>query len=603
MLTVPKNCSHRMVALLLVAMTWSMPIPSASGQTPSEITSAAVESGDPFSDAECRIVLASLLPKSSKASTQHALKDIAERRDKRFIAPLIDLLRFAKRPSEYRPIVAVLRELTGEPLSHEERPWRDLVIWYGQRESLQPPPGYAAWKGALHAQLVDPRFRQFLYEDVPTRVRLEEVVWGGVKVDGIPALENPRMLPADRGGYLDEAEPVFGVSINGDHRAYPLRILDWHEMANDLVGGKPVALAYCTLCGAAILYDTTVGGQTYDFGSSGFLFRSNKLMYDRQTNSLWNHLTGEPVIGPLAESGITLETLPVVSTSWGRWREQHPDTKVVALATGHKRKYVPGAYYGAYFASPGTMFPVWRQDDTHGLKEQLFALRIGTSAKAYPLSEIAEAGGIIHDKVGSIFVVVLGPKRADPMALPPAWRDALPQTDGPATVEHVGDLSTDTIRTLLGRKPKLIRGMDAAFLLGLDTPTRLEVLTELSPDGRSADRRGRPRLERSLRNEVALRGLINEVRAYERGHHRFRFADAEVETGDTDGPGARSELVDERGITWRVGEDALSNPDGEQLPRIGGHLVYWFGWRAFYPDGAVYQSSPESDTPGVDPDG
>lgn len=110
------------------------------------------------------------------------------------------------------------------------------------------------------------------------------------------------MRLATEADYLSDHEPVFGVSINGDQRAYPLRILDWHEMANDVVGGRPVARAYCTLCGSGILYDATAAGQTYVFGSSGFLFRSNKLMYDRTTNTLWNRLTGEPVIGKLVGS-------------------------------------------------------------------------------------------------------------------------------------------------------------------------------------------------------------------------------------------------------------------------------------------------------------
>ena len=130
------------------------------------------------------------------------------------------------------------------------------------------------------------------------RIRLEEVVWGGVQFDGIPSLDNATMINADKADYLLDTDLVFGIEINGDARAYPLRIMGWHEMANDVIGGVPVALAYCTLCGSGILYETLLEGSDDPlvFGSSGLLYRSNKLMFDRTTNSLWNQFSGEPVV-------------------------------------------------------------------------------------------------------------------------------------------------------------------------------------------------------------------------------------------------------------------------------------------------------------------
>ena len=132
-----------------------------------------------------------------------------------------------------------------------------------------------------------------------------------------------------------KVQSIYGISLNGDDRAYPLRIMDWHEMANDIVGGVPVSLAYCTLCGAGIAFDGRVPAgdssesTTYTFGSSGFLYRSNKLMYDRQSRTLWNQFTGQPVLGPLADEDISLELLPVVLTTWKDWVDQHPDTQVL----------------------------------------------------------------------------------------------------------------------------------------------------------------------------------------------------------------------------------------------------------------------------------
>ena len=231
----------------------------------------------------------------------------------------------------------------------------------GQRD-IQPPPGFVGWKGALLAR-IDPRFSDFLQDDFAYSLRPEEIVWGGVSVDGIPALDNPRMVPSDDedAEYITLDEPVFGLYINGDARAYPLRILDWHEMANDVVGDVPVSIAYCTLCGAAIAYDGRASnGETYTFGSSGFLYRSNKLMYDRQTRTLWNQLTGEPVLGELVGEDVGLTILPIVLTSWKSWLEQHPDTLVLSLNTQFGRTYELGAAYGNYFASSDTMFPVWQ---------------------------------------------------------------------------------------------------------------------------------------------------------------------------------------------------------------------------------------------------
>jgi hypothetical protein len=202
---------------------------------------------------------------------------------------------------------------------------------------------------------------------------------------------------------------VFGIEIAGDARAYPLRILDWHEMFNDVVGGVPVTLAYCTLCGSGILYDARVPGhdEPFVFGSSGFLYRSNKLMYDQGTHSLWNQFTGRPVVGPLTGSGIELEVLPVTITSWRDWEAQHPDTKVLSLDTGYERDYTPGQPYGEYFASEELMFPMLVPDERLAPKDYVFALRIGDQEQAWPLDEF-EGGRVISAKVGDRAVVLVG---------------------------------------------------------------------------------------------------------------------------------------------------------------------------------------------------
>ena len=147
-------------------------------------------------------------------------------------------------------------------------------------------------------------------------------------------------------------------------------------------------------------------GRPFVFGSSGFLFRSNKLMYDQQTLSLWNHMRGEPVVGPLADSGIRLAVRPVVTATWRDWLQLRPDTLVLSLDTGHVRDYTPGRPYGPYYASPDTMFPVSPRDPSLPPKDLVFVLRLPGAAKVYPLAALAREP-LVHDTVAGTAVVVV----------------------------------------------------------------------------------------------------------------------------------------------------------------------------------------------------
>jgi hypothetical protein len=224
-----------------------------------------------------------------------------------------------------------------------------------------------------------------------------------------------------------------------------------------------------------------VRGRTFVFGSSGFLLRSNKLMYDQQTKSLWQHMRGEPVVGPLADSGIRLVPRPVVTTTWREWRRAHPRTVVLDVDTGHVRDYTPGRPYSAYYASPNTMFPVFPRSSRLATKDVVFVLRLDPDRKVYPLA-VFDTEPVVNDVVGGAPVVVVG---------------------------------SSATRT---------------------------------------------------------------VRAWERGASAFRL-------------GAKpDELIDTAtGAVWRIEEEALVRANGTaRLPRVAGHLAYWFGWFAFHPDTPVY---------------
>lgn len=376
-----------------------------------------VDSG-PISDREASDLMNALIHSPVDGPPREALWRIVAAEDQRFVAVLIDML-FARRarlisvgPDRF-DYGDALDHLTGETIGYDYFAW---LRWYGSTD-LVPPPRYLSWKGRLLAA-IDERFQDFLTDEYASTIRVEEIVWGGVRVDGIPPLDLPTTIAPGDATWLGPQEAVFGVFINGEARAYPLRIMDWHEMTNDVVGGVPFSLAYCTLCGAGIAYDGRApDGEVYTFGTSGMLYRSNKLMYDRLTRTLWNQFTGKPVLGALVGatdtegSPLQLNLLPVVLTTWKGWLEQHPETDVIDINTGHYRPYEPGMPYGEYFSESGTMFPVWLQSDALRLKSFVYGLRIGGDRKAYGLSAIARER-VVNDAVGAQPVVLVAARGA-----------------------------------------------------------------------------------------------------------------------------------------------------------------------------------------------
>ncbi|MCE7998094.1 MAG: DUF3179 domain-containing protein [Rhodobiaceae bacterium] len=301
-------------------------------------------------------------------------------------------------------IINALESLTGEQAGTR---WHDWVLWQEAHPEIQAFEGHDSFLTTLFTA-IDPNFVSFVYPGVSHKIRLEEIVWGGVYKDGIPALTNPDLIEAVNAVYLTDDELVFGVSINGDVRAYPLRIMDWHEMFNDVVGGVPVSLAYCTLCASGILFDTRrTDGSNFTFGSSGFLYRSNKLMYDHQTQSLWNQFTGKPVVGRLTDSEIELKTLPVTITHWGDWKAANPTTKILAIETGYRRDYRPGQPYGDYFESADLLFPAQVERTELDPKDYVFALRSSGHEKAWSLASFNEKP-VINDSAGALSLTLIG---------------------------------------------------------------------------------------------------------------------------------------------------------------------------------------------------
>ena len=341
-----------------------------------------------------------------------------------------------------------------------------LIFDFDPEDSATPT--YLRFKQALFGSQFED-MASMMNPDEGLTIDAREIMWGGVRVDGIPPLEFPtQIFPEEAAEWINDTDVVVGVEIDGDARAYPIRIIAWHEMVNDTIGGVPVSLAYCTLCGSPILFDGRVGAEVYRFGTSGLLYRSNKLMYDRNTRTLWNQFSGKPAWGPLVGEDIRLKVLPVVVTTWAEWFALHPDTTVLSIETGFARDYGAGVAYNEYFNSPLTWFNVPVEDDRLAQKDNVYAVRVGEALTAYPIQLLAERMFAV-DEVGGLSILVI------------------------ATADGEGG------------------------------------------------------------------------RAYESDGVQFTSANP-----------AAGLLTDSDGGVWTIREDSLLGPDGEVLPRVGGHNAYWF---------------------------
>jgi len=317
---------------------------------------------------------------------------------------LLEYISLARSSALRNRSLQIISGHTGQNFGYELNDWFSWV-W---KQNFSHPPYYAAFKSKLY-QEIDSRFAAYFAADRASDIRLDEVRWGGVTQDGIPPLREPHMIAAANADYLDDDNIVFGLEINGDVRAYPKRILAWHEMFVDTVGDLPVVGVYCTLCGSVILYEVTVDGIRHEMGTSGFLFRSNKLMYDKATQSLWNTMWGEPVVGPLVGKGIRLPRRTVVTTTWGEWRRRHPETTVLSLNTGYTRNYDEGVAYSAYFATDELMFNSSAVDNRLANKAEVLGLIFNDSDEA-PLAiaaTYAKANPLLHERIGDREFIVI----------------------------------------------------------------------------------------------------------------------------------------------------------------------------------------------------
>jgi hypothetical protein len=230
----------------------------------------------------------------------------------------------------------------------------------------------------------------------------EEIRPGGPARDDIPALEEPKALAASATPWRDD-EPVLGVVRGGAARAYPIAILNWHEVVNDTLGGDPILVTYCPLGGTGIVFERKLDGKVRRFGVSGLLYKADTLLYDRETESLWSQIAARAISGTSA--GTRLRVLRSELTRLGEWKARHPDTSVLSVETGHQRPYQHSPY-ADYAVSPEVRFLASPDARYHPKMPTLGVRTADGPARAYPASEIMDAGGRVEERFDDHAVVV-----------------------------------------------------------------------------------------------------------------------------------------------------------------------------------------------------
>ena len=211
-------------------------------------------------------------------------------------------------------------------------------------------------------------------------IDMGEISSGGVCKDQIPAIDDPRFIPVAKSSDLGPSEPVISLVVAGEAKAYPLRILTWHEIVNDEIGGMPVTVTYCPLCNAALVFDRRVGDLVLDFGTTGRLRHSDLIMYDRQTESWWQQFQGEAIVGEL--TGTRLRFLPARLESWERFKARHPGGLVQVPTNPGLRSYGANPYVGYDTALRPFLY---RGDYPDGIEPMERVVAVGNEAWSLPL--------------------------------------------------------------------------------------------------------------------------------------------------------------------------------------------------------------------------
>ncbi len=331
---------------------------------------------------------------SSQAIDAIELMTLSE--DPAYAPFLIDLLRLGNSTILLGPLTEGLQLFSGlEPQGTSNENFIQYGSWL-QGAGIDPAPGYRDFKLALYER-PDDEFVALL-DSVESDAVLALIHWGGVPRGGIPELNDQERVSAAEADWMTPDELVLGVEIDGEAVAYPLRILARHELANDTLGGIPISVVFCTLCRTGLTFDRRVQGEVLDFQTSGLLTKSNKIMVDVQTDTLWRHLEGVGFGGQF--DGVELVQYPTITTTWADWLREHPGTETLTFPEpiffdDPERPpiaydYTPGTAYQSYYENPGVWFPILDTPDTFPLKSEVLGVAIEDDAIAIEITSLLD---------------------------------------------------------------------------------------------------------------------------------------------------------------------------------------------------------------------
>lgn len=284
-----------------------------------------------------RQVLA-LVSEDSKES-QAFLGDIEKAWNQEYARRVLEVLDYIKVEETKNKVLKLLMNKTGiERVAEPEQRYN----WINSQLPAPTGPDYSDFKALLYHRL-DPRFLLYFAGAPASEIRLDQVRWNGEMCDGLPPLRRPKMVTASAANFMNPSERIYGAEIDGKCFACPRRILLWHDLVSFMMAGRNFSGVYDAIDDTMVLFDMSAAGNNTVLGNSGFSYQSGKLLYDEHTKSLWSVADGRPVVGRLLEKKIQLKQLPVVSTTWGQWSKQHPETLVVSPETGFNRDYSEAA--------------------------------------------------------------------------------------------------------------------------------------------------------------------------------------------------------------------------------------------------------------------
>lgn len=330
-------------------------------------------------------------------ATQRALARIVASRDRRFVAPLVDMLWLDL--GWERSVREALEAVSGQRFA-------TAADWYSAIERDPPPlpDGYGEWKGRL-LSVVDPRFAELVPKD-GSGIRPERLIWAFGDTRS-PTISSAKTIRASEERYLAASDIVFGLRLNTDSRAYPERILAWHGVAQDRAGGTDIVVFHCLPCGGAAAYRRAASdGRSYTFGIANLVTGSRRLVFDAETMSLWDPVNGRVIAGPLAAKNVSLTAVPMTRTAWGEWKDRYGAGVVLALDTGFVRDYAEGSALRGEGGLERPQFPFASLDPRFAAKVRVVGVNLGGVWRAYPVEAIEQAR-MVQETVAGVTVVLI----------------------------------------------------------------------------------------------------------------------------------------------------------------------------------------------------